>query len=132
MNRTLSLILIILALLPACSSERISMPNQQWKDISFEVETRPPQAVSGMNEFVIIASRGKRPASDLILSIKVMGGNKWQQAIQDGRVGVFRKSLVVKDPQQDSLLIRIRHRKKENKDETILEFPLRTQHISTN
>lgn len=130
MNKVLVVLLIALGSVTACSKERVLMPSQQWGGIKFEVETRPPIAVAGMNEFVIIATRGKRPASKLILSIQIMGSGKWQQATQDGRVGVFRKALFVKDPEQDTLLVRVRHSKKEDKDETILEFPLRRQNIS--
>ncbi len=129
MNKVLGFLLIALIALTACSKERVSMPSQKWEDIKFEVETRPPSAVPGMNEFVIIASRSRRPAPDLILSIQIMGSGKWQQAIQDGHIGVYRKALVVRDPQQDTLLVRIRHSKKENKKETILEFPLIKQTI---
>lgn len=121
---------VALLLSSACSGERVAMPTQQWSDMSFEVETRPPLAVSGMNEFVVIASRNGKRVSEIIVSIQIMGTGKWRQAIQDGHIGVFRKSLFVKDPKQTSLLVRVRHSKKENKDETILEFPLRDQIVS--
>ena len=108
------------------------MPTQQWNDIKIEVETRPPRAVRGMNEFVVIASRKRRPASEIIVSIQIMGTGKWQQAIQDGNIGVFRKSLLLKNPKEQSLLVRIRHQKKENKGETILEYPMRQQQAIKN
>ncbi|MFV2057811.1 MAG: hypothetical protein ACC707_15195 [Thiohalomonadales bacterium] len=124
--------LFLMLLLAACNNERIMMPIQEWQGISFEVETRPPKAVAGMNEFVIIASRGRRPVADVILSIKIMGPGEWKQAIQDGHVGVFRKSILVKNPLESSLLVRIRHSQVNNKSETILEFPLRQQSIPAN
>lgn len=125
------LLLALTIVLTACGGERISMPTQQWNNIKIAVETRPPRAVRGMNEFVIIASRNRKPASELIISIQVMGTGKWQQVIQDGHIGVFRKSLFLKNPQEQSLLVQIRHRKKENKGETILEFPIRHQRALT-
>jgi len=129
-NRLLLLGLIFL--LASCSGERVSMPSQQWNDIKIEVETRPPRAVRGMNEFVIIASRNRRPASEIIVSIQIMGTGKWQQAMQDGHIGVFRKSLLLKNPKEQSLLVQIRHQKKENKGETILEYPMRQQQAIKN
>jgi len=131
-NKYLIGLLLLMLLLVACNNERITMPIQKWQGISFEVETRPPKAVAGMNEFVIIASRGRRPVADVILSIKIMGPDEWKQAIQDGHVGVFRKSILVKNPRESSLLVRIRHSQPNNKDETILEFPLRQQSIPAN
>lgn len=101
------------------------MPPQAWKEIKVEVETRPPQVTHGMNEFLVIASVGRRPAHDLIVSVQIMGSGRWQQSIQDGDVGVYRRSLLVKAPESDVLLVRLEH----GEQQKVLEFPLGSQYI---
>lgn len=101
------------------------MPPQTWKEIKVEIETRPPQVTHGMNEFLVIASIGRRPAHDLIVSVQIMGSGRWQQSIQDGDVGVYRRSLLVKDPKSDVLLVRLEH----GDQEKVLEFPLGSQYV---
>jgi len=120
-------VFLILLFISACSDERMKMPAQEWNNITFEVETRPTRAVSGMNEFLVIASRNGKRVSEIIVSIQIMGTGEWRQAIQDGHIGVFRRSLFVRNPKEHSLLVRVRDADQENKDETILEFPLRNQ-----
>jgi len=120
-------VLLMLLFISACSGERMKMPAQQWDNTTFEVETRPTRAVSGMNEFLVIASRNGKRVSEIIVSIQIMGTGEWRQAIQDGHIGVFRRSLFVRNPKEHSLLVRVRHADQENKEETILEFPLRDQ-----
>jgi len=114
---------LILVLCSACGDNHGSMPTQTWEGFSIEVQTRPPMVVEGMNEFLIIVSRDSKPAPDLILSIKMKGHKKWHQSIQDGRIGVYRRALSVKNKQQDVLLVHIRR----GEGGIILEFPLREQ-----
>lgn len=115
-------------LIGACEGPVPTMPSQTWNDIRVSVETRPPQAGVGMNEFLIVASRGKDrdiPAHDLIVSLAINDGGHWEQAIQDGFVGVYRRAMKVSDPRRDVLLVRLEH----GKDSALLRFPLSEQRL---
>jgi hypothetical protein len=81
-----------------------------------------------MNEFLIVASRSKNrdvPAHDLIVSLAINDSEHWEQAIQDGFVGVYRRALKISDPGKDVLLVRLQH----GKDSGILRFPLNEQRL---
>jgi len=122
------IVFLALVLLSACGSDHGSMPIQTWKGFTIEVQTRPPILVEGMNEFLIIVSRNKKPAPDLILSIKMRGMNKWHQSIQDGRVGVYRRALSVKkDLRNEVLLVHVRR----GEGGIVLEFPLKEQKVGS-
>ena len=118
---------IVLAL-SACSNEEIvQLGPQYWGDLHIVVETRPPRIRSGMNEFIVIASREKnKPGVGLVVSIRADEGVDWRQAIQDGYTGVYRRAIKVNDPQQDVLAVHIRNTKPEadEEKETTLYFPL--------
>lgn len=74
-----------------------------------------------MVEFLIIANRPpRRPAHDLLVFISIDEDGAWQQAIQDGHMGVYRRALNVTDPENNVLNVRIRH---DDRDST-LQFPL--------
>ncbi len=121
------LLLLTLAL-TACEGPTPVMPAQSWEDIRIEVETRPPRLEKGMNEFLVIASRGKGkgvPVHDLIVSLAINDEGRWQQAIQDGFVGVYRRAMPVSDPATDVLIVRIERDQRSG----ILQFPLNQQHI---
>ncbi len=115
------LVSLTLALLTACAGEVVTSPTQQWKDMSFRIETRPPTIKPGMIEFLVIANRGERKrAHDLLVSLRIGEQGRWTQAIQDGAVGVYRRALRVNDPASDVLNVYIRYKN----EETILKFPL--------
>ena len=124
----LPLILSLALLLTACEGPVPEMPAQTWKGIRVEVETRPQKLGIGMNEFLIVASRGTGrgiPAHDLIVSLSINDAGNWEQAIQDGFVGVYRRAIRVADPAHDVLLVRLEH----GDDSGILRFPLNEQKI---
>ncbi|HHG90509.1 MAG TPA: hypothetical protein ENJ90_08535 [Devosia sp.] len=99
---------LIAMLLSACGEPLPALPAQQWEDIIVQVETRPPQAVPGMNEFLVVATRKPRkPAHDLIVSMRINDEGRWHQAIQDGHVGVYRRAIRVSDPARDVLAVRL-------------------------
>jgi len=115
------LVSLSMVLLAACGGEVVTSPTQQWKDMSFRIETRPPTIKPGMIEFLVIANRGERKrAHDLLVSLRIGEQGRWTQAIQDGAVGVYRRALRVNDPANDVLNVYIRHKD----EETILKFPL--------
>lgn len=120
-----SALLCLTMMLMACgSSGGPSFPPQQWEDVKIELETRPPKLEPGMNEFLVIATRGHtRPAHDLIVSLAINDTERWQQAIQDGHIGVYRRAIPVPDPTNDVLFVRIEHDNREG----ILRFPLGAQ-----
>jgi hypothetical protein len=122
----LPVIFVLALLLSACEGPVPEMPAQTWKGIRIQIETRPPQLGIGMNEFLVVASRGTGrgiPAHDLIVSLAVNDTGHWEQAIQDGFVGVYRRAMRVPDPASDVLLVRIEH----GGDSGILRFPLNEQ-----
>lgn len=114
--------IFVLLLLTACSSSGTGMyPHQPWEDLIIHVETRPAPLVKGVNEFLIYATiNARQPGSDLIVSIKERGGTKWHQSIQDGHVGVYRRAIVITNPETNVLQVRI----KRGKDVGLLEFAL--------
>src|SRR3569832_2858584 len=84
------------ALLSACGSSAPAFAPQAWEDVQINVETRPPQVEPGMNEFLVIASRGRnKPAFDLMVSFAINNTDRWQQAILVGLVGVFWRVFCV-------------------------------------
>ncbi len=114
-------IALIMVLLPACTGNVVTSPTQEWKDMSFRIETRPPTIKPGMIEFLVIANRGeRRRAHDLVVSLRLGETGRWTQAIQDGAVGVYRRALRVTDPAREQLNVHIRYKD----EETILKFPL--------
>ena len=110
-------------LLAACGSSVPSFPVQKWEDVQIELQTRPPRLEPGMNEFLVIGTRGARPAHDLIVSLAINDTDRWQQAIQDGHVGAYRRAIKVPDPTNDVLFVRIEHDNRTG----ILRFPLNQQ-----
>jgi hypothetical protein len=126
----LSLSLLCLTwLLSACEGPTPVMPEQTWEGTSIDVETRPPRLEKGMNEFLIIASKDVKgrsiPVHDLIISLAINDTGQWQQAIQDGHVGAYRRAMRVTDPATDVLLVRIEQGNRSG----ILRFPLNEQHL---
>ena len=113
---------ISVLLLSACMGEIPSSPVQQWEGLDFRIETRPPFISQGMMEFLVVANRpGRKPASSLLVELRVGPTGRWAQAIEDGNVGVYRRAMKVNDPYTDILYVHVRN--KENK-EGLLEFPL--------
>jgi len=112
----------LLLVLAGCAPSDVQVyPSQTWEDINIIMESRPSRVEKGMNEFLIIATRPpRRPASDLIVSIRINNAGKWYQGIQDGHVGVYRRAIFVEDPLNDVLTVRIEHDDREG----MLNFPL--------
>ncbi len=115
-------VLLFCSLLYGCGREGIApYPPQIWEDLIIEVETRPARVDVGMMEFLVIASRQpRRPAHNLLVFISIDDTGIWQQAIQDGHMGVYRRALQVTDPENNVLNIRIRYDDRER----TMHFPL--------
>lgn len=120
MKRFLTILLFLVAL-TGCPGGAVISEAQQWKDLTFRVETRPPIVKPGMIEFLVLANRGERKrAHDLIVSIRIGESGKWRQAIQDGHVGVYRRALRVSNPDTEKLYVHVKHAD----EEKVLIFPL--------
>jgi len=110
--------------LVACGSGRdLALETQHWGDTEISVRIRPAPLRPGRAEFLVIATDANRaPASDLVISLRTHPQDPWEQAMQDGSMGVFRKSLVLLSGQQ-TLSLQLRRRL----EETVLEFPVTVQ-----
>ena len=120
---------LVALLLTSCGEDQVtSLGPQQWNDLQFVVEARPTPIRAGMNEFIVIASRGNvNPGYDLIVSLRVDNKTEWKQAIQDGYTGVYRRAIKVGNPATDILAVQVRKSKnddEENSAQTVLYFPL--------
>ena len=114
--------LLAAALLTACGDGRGTLPAQQWGKNVVQVEVRPSVPRVGMNEFLVVVSDARRrPVYDLIVSLRTGDDQKWRQAIQDGRTGVYRRAVRVDDPRTQVLQVKLQRR---NGEETILRFPI--------
>jgi len=114
---------LFLVLLSACSSPdpRYQIPTQMWNGVVIEVQVMPTPVRPGMNEFLVLTTleRGK-PVSDLIVSLRAEQNKEWQQMIQDGHSGVYRRALHL--PGNPVLYVQLR--KKRSEEAVVLEFPL--------
>ncbi len=103
---------------------RPGAPPQMWGDVEVIVETRPEIATVGMNEFLVMVTRKPRkPMFDMLVSIRMSESDPWRQSIQDGHVGVYRRSLQVTDPTTQAVLVRLER----GDDKVELRFPLRAK-----
>lgn len=125
--RSFWMIVLSVALLSCGTQEGASpeVPSQMWGDTEVSVETRPVLPTVGMNEFLVIATRKPRkPAFDLMVSIRMSESDPWRQAIQDGHVGVYRRALKVADPATQAVLVRLER----GEERVELRFPLLVKH----
>jgi hypothetical protein len=117
------LLLLIATLLTACTGgkgEAMLQP-QHWGEVSVAVEFRPVPLRTGMNEFMVIATHADRTrAHDMIVALRSDPDAVWQQAIQDGRTGVYRRAVPLR-PGEQILYVRLSR----SLEETVLEFPVR-------
>ncbi len=120
------LMAVMLALmLSACTSgaEDARLPSQQWGEITVTVEFRPAPLRRGMNEFIVLAGYSdRRAAHDMIVSVRSSPDAPWQQAIQDGNIGAYRRAVSLNAGPQ-TLYVHMRR----SLDETVLEFPLQVE-----
>lgn len=121
---------LLLLSLAACTEEIPTTQFQEWGEYSFRLESRPPHIQPGMNEFLLVSNYKKRfRAYDLIVSYRMGPQGKWNQAIQDGHTGVYRKAMRVVDPDAEVLYVYVKQSKKyklteEPMEDHVLQFPL--------
>lgn len=115
--------LLLPCLLAACggTEQTEEVPPQKWQDADVRVESRPSPPKPGMNEFLVMVTgeRG-RPVYDLVVSLRTDDKDDWKQAIQDGRVGVYRRAVEVEPGARSTLQVQIRNKE----TESVLRFPL--------
>ena len=128
MKKILSL--IILLFLASCTTEIPTTQFQEWGEYSFRLESRPPVIKEGMNEFLFVGNfKDRFRAFDLIVSFRIGESGKWNQAIQDGHTGVYRRAMMVRDVSKDILFVRVKQNKNkmmsdEPKEDEVFQFPL--------
>ena len=106
--RLLSMLLI--GVVAGCGDQVPRIPPQVWQDLEIVVETRPVIVRPGMNEFLVIATQhGGLPGHDMVVSLRMTPAHGWQQAIQDGHSGVFRKAILV-NPGQHQVQVQLRRK----------------------
>ncbi len=131
------LLLISFLFLASCVNDIPTTQFQEWGDYSFRLESRPPQVQLGMNEFLLIVNfKKKHRAYDLIINFRIGPTGKWNQAIQDGHTGVYRKALKVRSVETDVLYVYVKQSKKymmteEPIGEQVFEFPLNYSIVSS-
>ncbi len=114
--------LFLSLLLAGCGEEPAgwSPPPQRWQDLGLRIETRPPQLVAGMNEFLVIASRQQHGfVNDLVVHIRT-DVSEWRQSMPDGALGVYRRALRVGDPKRTKLFVRLQRDGKQG--ELVFDF----------
>lgn len=95
---------------------------QQWNDVVVTIEARPGPTAGSVCEFLIMASfANNTPAHSIMVSIRMNDQGAWKQAIQDGMVGVYRRSDRVNDLNADTLSIQL----KRKGEEGVLRFALK-------
>lgn len=95
---------------------------QQWKDIAVTIEARPGPTSGAVCEFLIMTSfLNNTPAHTIRVSMRMNDQGPWKQAIQDGMVGVYRRSDRVNNLETDVVYIQLRHQD----EETVLRFAMK-------
>jgi len=102
------LLVLTLGLAACAPAEPVWTPAaQQWQDVTINIETQPSPIRLGMNEFLLITGHQQRGFGDGLLLMVRTENSKWEQAIPDGALGVFRRALPVNDIQHDHLYVRL-------------------------
>jgi hypothetical protein len=107
-------------LLSGCGGAVQDSPTEVWRDLRIHVESRSYSAVPGMRELLVFVTRGATiPAWDCRIDLRTSDADSWIQAIEDGRVGVYRRAAQV-DREHAVLQVWIRA----EGSETVLRIPL--------
>ncbi len=99
---------------------------QQWNDVVVTLEARPGPTAGAVCEFLIMASfTNNTPAHSIMVSIRINDQGPWKQAIQDGMVGVYRRSDRVNNLDADVLSIQLKRKDQEG----VLRFALKDRRV---
>jgi len=124
MKKYLGILLSLLAFgLAACSdgAAATSIPSQHWKEWVVRIQTHPNPPLAGMSEIVVIITgpHGK-PGGDLIVSLRGMDSEPWNQAIEDGYIGVYRRAVDIGEDKTGVVQVRIQ----QGSEQKVLLFPV--------
>jgi len=124
MKKYLAILLSLLALgLAACSdgAAASAIPSQHWKEWVVRIQTHPSPPLAGMCEIVVIITgpHGK-PGGDLIVSLRGRDSEPWNQAIEDGYIGVYRRAVDVGENKTGVVQVRIQ----QGPEQKVLLFPV--------
>ena len=109
-----------------CSGGTQDSPTENWRDLQVHVESRSYGPIPGMKELLVFVNRNRvLPAWDCRVDLRTSDADPWKQAIEDGRVGVYRRALKVDEREHSVLQIWIRA----EGNETVLRIPLKSQPI---
>ncbi|MBW8028931.1 MAG: hypothetical protein GJU67_04045 [Ferrovum sp.] len=112
--------------LSACGKTEPSLPDttsQTWNDWTVRVESRPSPPRDGMNEFLVrVTGAHDRPGSHCLVDIRTAQSDPWKQAIQDGRVGVYRRAALVEPGERRTVQVRLNCA--DEAQNSVLFFPL--------
>jgi hypothetical protein len=112
---------LVLAL-PACTGGTQDSPTETWRDLQVHVESRSYGPIPEMKELLVFVNRnGTLPAWDCRVDLRTSDADPWKQAIEDGRVGVYRRAAKVDQGAHSVLQVWIRA----EGTETVLRIPLR-------
>ncbi len=93
---------------------------QTWRDLQVHVESRSGGIGSPMQELLVYVNRGPLPAWDCRVDVRTSDADPWKQAVEDGRVAVYRRAARVDAGEHAVAQVRIRA----ESDEVVLRFPL--------
>jgi hypothetical protein len=95
-------------------------PVQVWRDLQVHVESRASVFGTDTQELLVYVNRGVVPAWDCRVEVRTSPADPWKQAIEDGRVAVYRRATQVDAGAHAVAEVRIRA----EGDEVVLKFPL--------
>ena len=105
-----------------CSGPTENTPTVNWRDLQVHVESRSYGPIPGMKELLVFVNRnGVLPAWDCRVDLRTSDADPWKQAIEDGRVGVYRRAAKVDEGEHSVLQVRI----SAEGNETVLRIPLK-------
>lgn len=111
-----------------CSGDTQDSRTETWRDLQVHVESRGYGPIPGMKELLVFINRNRTlPAWDCRVDLRTSDADPWKQAIEDGRVGVYRRAAKVDTHEHSVVQIWIRA----EGGETVLHIPLEPQRASS-
>lgn len=103
---------------------QVQIPAQRWNDMDVRIETHPNPPVAGMSEIVsIVTGPHGKPISDLLVSYRSSDGMPWVQAIQDGKIGVYRRAVDIGAGSEVELQVKLQQHEREQ----VLRYKVRLE-----
>lgn len=110
--------------LSGCGGGTEDSATLSWRDLQVHVESRSYGPIPEMKELLVFVNRNRvLPAWDCRVDLRTSDADPWKQAIEDGRVGVYRRAAKVDEHEHSVLQVRIRA----EGNETVLRIPLNSQ-----